>query len=121
MSNVQPQVLPAPPASSSPIPCPLCGHPARLTTDKTCAKNVLIYGVECGEWDECSASINGFASAEAAIAKWNSRHVLPVLLAFYNEVCDQAERNMAATDTVSGAHWDAMRQVLKAKGVEVNR
>lgn len=43
------------------------------------------------------------------------------LLAFYNEVCDHAERNMAATSTVSGAHWNAMRQVLKAKGVEVNR
>lgn len=44
-----------------------------------------------------------------------------LLLDFYNEVCDQAERNMAATNMVSGAHWNAMRQVLKAKGIEVSR
>jgi hypothetical protein len=43
------------------------------------------------------------------------------LLAFYNRVCDQAERNMALTNTVSGAHWNAMRQELKAMGIEVSR
>jgi len=44
-----------------------------------------------------------------------------ILSDFYNEVCDRAEANMAATGTVSGAHWNAMRQVLKEKGVEVTR
>lgn len=40
---------------------------------------------------------------------------------FYSQVCDQAERNMESTGTVSGAHWNAMRKVLNDKGIEVTR
>lgn len=42
-----------------------------------------------------------------------------ILRAFYAAVCVRAEANMAATGTVSGAHWNAMRQVLKEMGIEV--
>lgn len=104
------------------LPCPFCGHPARLIHDTSADRErYWRWNVECANFGECEAELVGFASAEAAVAKWNSRHVASVLLAFYNEVCDQAERNMAATNTVSGAHWSAMRQVLKAKGIEVAR
>jgi len=45
----------------------------------------------------------------------------PTLSAFYDEVCDRAEQNMASTGTVGGAHWNAMRVILAAKGIEVTR
>jgi len=123
MSNAQPQILPAPPASSDLLSCPFCGSAARLSdhalfnydTRKTA------WFVECQNYGECGVTLGEFASAEAAATKWNQRHLAPVLRAFYNEVCDQAERNMALTNTVSGAHWNAMRQVLKVKGIEVNQ
>lgn len=38
---------------------------------------------------------------------------------FYADVCAEAETIMAQTNTVSGAHWNAMRRVLKRRGVEV--
>lgn len=41
------------------------------------------------------------------------------LLDFYWRVCERAESNMAATNTVSGAHWNAMRQELSSLGIEV--
>lgn len=41
------------------------------------------------------------------------------LQAFYAAVCVRAEANMAATGTVAGAHWNAMRQVLAEMGIEV--
>lgn len=44
-----------------------------------------------------------------------------ILADFYAKVCDRAEQNMAQTGTVSGAHWNAMRQILKEMGVEVTR
>lgn len=34
------------------------------------------------------------------------------ILYFYHRVCRLAEKNMASTGTVSGAHWNAMHQVL---------
>lgn len=37
---------------------------------------------------------------------------------FYGRVCRQAEKNMELTNTVSGAHWNAMRQVLRQMGIE---
>lgn len=42
-----------------------------------------------------------------------------ILREFYTEVCDEAEKIMAQTNTVSGAHWNAMKRVLKRHGVEV--
>lgn len=44
-----------------------------------------------------------------------------VVAAFYQRVCDRAEQNMAMTGTVSGAHWNAMRQELGAMGIAVAR
>lgn len=44
-----------------------------------------------------------------------------ILIDFYNTVCDRAEANMKATGTVSGAHWNAMRQVLTEMGIEATR
>ena len=38
---------------------------------------------------------------------------------FYDEVCAEAERIMAQTNTVSGAHYNAMKRVLKRHGVDV--
>lgn len=109
--------------SANLLPCPFCGIAAKiiLTAYNQYGERKKVWGVECTNDDECGVTITGFVSEEAAIFKWNSRHIDPILLAFYNEVCDQAERNMAATNTVSGAHWNAMRQVLKAKGIAVSR
>ena len=40
-----------------------------------------------------------------------------ILADFYREVCAEAERTIAVTGMVSGAHWNAMQVVLKRKGV----
>ena len=42
-----------------------------------------------------------------------------LLRQFYADVCAEAETIMAQTNTVSGAHWNAMKRVLKRRGVEV--
>ncbi len=42
-----------------------------------------------------------------------------ILRYFYAEVCAEAEKIMAQTGTVSGAHYNAMKRVLKRKGIEV--
>ena len=42
-----------------------------------------------------------------------------ILRQFYADVCAEAETIMAQTNTVSGAHWNAMKRVLKRRGVEV--
>lgn len=39
---------------------------------------------------------------------------------FYRRVCRQAEKNMAETGTVSGAHWNAMKQVLAQMNISVD-
>ena len=36
---------------------------------------------------------------------------------FYAEVCVRAESIMAQTGTVSGAHYNAMRQLLQERGI----
>ena len=43
-----------------------------------------------------------------------------LLRQFYADVCAEAETIMAQTGTVSGAHWNAMKRVLKRRGVEVD-
>lgn len=40
---------------------------------------------------------------------------------FYNRVCRLAERNMRETGTVSGAHWNAMQQVLTQMGISAQQ
>ena len=39
------------------------------------------------------------------------------IISFYINVCLLAEKNMQETGTVSGAHWNAMRSILKQKGL----
>lgn len=74
MSNAQPQVLPAPPTSNDLLPCPFCGHAARLIHDTSADRErYRCWNVECANLGECEAELTGFASAEAVIAKWNSR------------------------------------------------
>ena len=52
--------------------------------------------------------------------QWNPSACEPdILRKFYRDVCEEAERIMAETNTVSGAHWNAMRRVLSRKGIEV--
>lgn len=58
------------------IPCPLCGHFAYVTTDYAASVSCLIYGVRCANDGECEVEIIGFASAEAAIIRWNSRKMV---------------------------------------------
>lgn len=43
-----------------------------------------------------------------------------LLQAFYTEVCAEAERIMATSGMVSGAHWNAMKIVLKRQGVQID-
>lgn len=38
---------------------------------------------------------------------------------FYQRVCQRAEKNMQETGTVSGAHWNAMRQVMQQMNIEI--
>ena len=48
---------------------------------------------------------SGFGISDAAVA------------VFYAEVCIRAESIMAQTGTVSGAHYNAMRQLLQERGI----
>ena len=41
-----------------------------------------------------------------------------ILRKFYADVCTEAEKIMQETNTVSGAHFNAMKRVLKRKGIE---
>lgn len=43
--------------------------------------------------------------------------VREALAAFYADVCAEAERTIATTGMVSGAHWNAMQVVLARRGV----
>lgn len=36
---------------------------------------------------------------------------------FYAEVCVEAERTILLTQTTTGAHWNAMKKVLKRYGM----
>lgn len=40
---------------------------------------------------------------------------------FYQRVCKRAEQIMSDTNTLSGAHWNAMKQVMTEMGIEVER
>lgn len=40
-----------------------------------------------------------------------------IIVHLYADICLRAERNMAATGTVSGAHWNAMKAVLTERGL----
>jgi hypothetical protein len=51
--------------------------------------------------------------------EWPQLTEAQILRAFYVDVCAEAEKIMAQTNTVSGAHWNAMKRVLAAKGIEV--
>lgn len=62
-----------------------------------------------------------FSQQQHAVDAWQRCAGNEIVLDFYNRVCDRAEANMALTGTVSGAHWNAMRQELAALGVEVKR
>lgn len=62
--------------SATPIACPLCGTAARMTTDTTFGVAHQAHGVECSNFGECEAELTGFASADAAVAKWTSRRVV---------------------------------------------
>ena len=57
----------------------------------------------------------GDANARAEAAEAQLAAVLPD---FYREVCAEAERIMATSGMVSGAHWNAMRIVLERRGVQ---
>jgi len=54
------------------------------------------------------------ATARAEAAEAQLADMLPN---FYREVCAEAERIMASSGMVSGAHWNAMRIVIERRGV----
>lgn len=92
-------------------PCKHCGavaHYAKSVTDPH-----LCWSIQCSE---CGISTPSYSQQEMAADAWNRR---ADVLDFYRRVCTRAERNMELTGTVSGAHWNAMRQELAAMGVEV--
>lgn len=96
--------------------CAHCGavaHYAKSVTDLH-----LCWSIQCSD---CGIATPSYSRQELATNVWNSRHISRTLLDFYNRVCDRAESNMEATGTVSGAHWNAMRQELVAMGIEVTR
>lgn len=62
---------------------------------------------------ELSRGITGLAPVDLSPIRLN------IVIDFYNRVCDRAEQNMAHTGTVSGAHWNAMKQVMREMGIEV--
>ena len=49
---------------------------------------------------------------------WPQRTEADILRDFYRDVCAEAERIMAETNKVEGAHWNAMRRVLNRKGID---
>ena len=102
------------------LPCPFCGGEAVAYREPSNGNGQRLWRVEC-ENIACSAAISDANTKAAAVTAWNRRDTKSILLAFYHRVCDRAEANMAATGTVSGAHWNAMRQELKALGIEVTR
>lgn len=72
--SLLPNVITAQPTSNELLPCPFCGHAARLFHDRSSDyERQWSWGVECQNEGECEAGLTGFASKEAAIAKWNSR------------------------------------------------
>ncbi len=56
---------------------------------------------------------------DVATKLWNLRSDTDILRDFYRDVCAEAESIMALTGTVSGAHYNAMKRILKRKGIEV--
>jgi Lar family restriction alleviation protein len=94
------------------LPCPFCGGDATLSSDSNVEhdREIRYWIVRCQK-ALCDASVGESCnfSRELAIDKWNSRADTTRIIAdFYNRVCDQAERNMALTNMVSGAHWNAL-------------
>lgn len=61
---------------------------------------------------------------DVTLARGEELHPQPtnyaaIIADFYRRVCERAEKNMELTGTVSGAHWNAMRQVCTEMGIEV--
>lgn len=48
-----------------------------------------------------------------------SEDIRLILYNFYREVCAEAEKIMAHTGTVSGAHYNGMKRVLRRHGVVI--
>ena len=80
------------------------------------------WSVACSNVDACGIRTGDFSRQDEAIDAWNrSSGSGENIRAFYDRVCARAETNMELTGTVSGAHWNAMRQELAAMGIEVAR
>lgn len=78
------------------LPCPFCGGESRVGHDTSSDyERQWSWNVECRNVGECEAAIVGFASQEAAIARWNMR-TLPAY----------THRNGETTaPTVPGQYW----------------
>ncbi len=103
-------------------PCPFCGS--------TEIQFVVTQGTKWGQV-ECACTARGAEVRtgydtsdnapwhEDAIEEWNARSPVEVeldiesIIKYVDLVNEEAERNMARTGVVSGAHWNAMRSVLK--------
>lgn len=98
------------------LPCPFCGSPALI---RQCMSDEgrIYYDVIC-RGETCLTTMHDCATRQDAIQCWNTRSHQP-LIDFYKRVCERAERNMEMTGTVSGAHWNAMRQEFAAMGIQV--
>ena len=93
--------------------CPFCGGEPIAEKKENSIAHWIVRCVEC------RALVEGTTEAQA-IDGWNRRvSNNTTIIAFYHRVCERAERNMELTGIVSGAHWNAMRQVLKEMGINV--
>lgn len=104
------------------LPCPFCGGEVEIYHDTSSDyERHWSYTIRCPNQD-CGCDFGHYETIQKVVRQWNTRRTTPqTLLEFYNRVCDRAEANMTLTGTVSGAHWNAMRQELKAQGIEVTR
>jgi hypothetical protein len=123
-------------------PCPHCGGPAQVVYAP--AKDV--WYVQCDDDEQCPL-FDAMGARDTAIAAWNTRPLEDALRAriaeleaelasksmpewadqytkakgirmFIEEVNRRAERNMEHTGVVSGAHWNAIRQVSAEWGID---
>lgn len=104
-------------------PCPFCGEVPDVNNPATFRHEVgdrWARVVCCIEGPEIRAGIYTPLEEwkDEAIAAWNERSALP-FVDFYKRVNERAMRNMELTGTLAGAHWNAMKQELKAMGAEV--
>ncbi len=106
------------------LPCPLCGHEARLVkTDYE-----LPWMVECALWltdceSNCGCGTTSFATEAEAIATWNRRtpaQGVPVKVIEAINWLDEYSQPLVAKPDEWTRQWNIVRNWLDSQGQEVD-